>query len=211
MNESAGAPAVGQVDFAETIPNRQKWVILSGLLITLFLASLDVTVVATAQPAIVQQFRAIDLISWVTSGYLLANTAMVPIMGKLSDIYGRKVVLMSSTVVFLLGSAFSGAAGSMVQLILARVVQGMGAAGITAISFAIIADLWVPAERVKISGFTTTVFGVSGVVGPLAGGWLTDNISWRAAFLVNLPIGLIALAFLALTMPKLARGRGWRC
>ncbi|HEY3365600.1 MAG TPA: MDR family MFS transporter [Symbiobacteriaceae bacterium] len=201
------APAAGKsIDYAQTLTSRQKWVILFGLMITLFLAALDGTIVATAQPSIVRQFQAIDLISWVTSGYLLANTAMVPILGKLSDLYGRKIIIMTSTVVFLLGSALSGAAPSMVYLILARVVQGMGAAGITAISFAVIADMWVPAERAQISGFISSVFGLAGVVGPFVGGWLTDHVSWRAVFYVNLPIGVIALIFVALKMPSLARG-----
>ncbi|HLN63580.1 MAG TPA: MDR family MFS transporter, partial [Symbiobacteriaceae bacterium] len=194
------------VSLAESMPAKQKWIILMGLVITLFLAALDGTIVSTAQPAIIRQFHGIDLISWVTSGYLLASTAMVPILGNLSDLYGRKIIIMTSTVVFLVGSALSGAATSMILLILARVIQGAGAAGITAISFAVIADLWVPAERAQISGVISSVFGLAGVVGPLVGGWLTDNVSWRAVFYVNVPIGIVALVFVALKMPKLASG-----
>lgn len=194
------------VDYAATLSARQKWVILGSLVITLFLAALDGTIVSTAQPAIVRQFQGIDLISWVTSGYLLATTAMVPILGKLSDLYGRKIIIMASTVVFVVGSALCGAATSMLYLIFARIFQGMGAAGITAISFAVIADMWAPAERAKISGIISSVFGLAGVVGPFVGGWLTDNVSWRAVFYVNLPLGIIALLFVSAKMPPLARG-----
>ncbi|HWI66469.1 MAG TPA: DHA2 family efflux MFS transporter permease subunit [Symbiobacteriaceae bacterium] len=194
------------VNLAESMPAKQKWIILVGLVITLFLAALDGTIVSTAQPAIIRQFHGIDLISWVTTGYLLASTAMVPILGNLSDLYGRKIIIMTSTVVFLVGSALSGAATSMLLLIFARVVQGAGAAGITAISFAVIADLWVPAERAQISGIISSVFGLAGVVGPFVGGWLTDHVSWRAVFYVNVPIGIVALTFVALKMPKLSRG-----
>jgi EmrB/QacA subfamily drug resistance transporter len=206
MSRLATNVAPANVGLAESLPSKQKWVILIGLVITLFLAALDGTIVSTAQPAIIRQFHGIDLISWVTSGYLLASTAMVPILGNLSDLYGRKIIIMTSTVVFLVGSALCGAATSMMFLIFARVLQGAGAAGITAISFAVIADLWVPAERAQISGIISSVFGLAGVVGPFVGGWLTDNVSWRAVFYVNVPIGIIALTFVALKMPKLASG-----
>ncbi len=203
---SHGAPANQRIDYTSTLSGKQKLVILLGVLLTLFLAALDQTIVATAQPAIVKEFQAIDLLSWVTTGYLLASTSMVPIFGKLSDLYGRKRVLMTGAVIFLIGSALCGTAQSMMQLIIYRVLQGVGAAGIVSVSFAVPADLWVPAERAKISGLITSVFGLAGVVGPFLGGLLTDHISWRAVFYINVPIGVIALAFVALKMPRMASG-----
>jgi EmrB/QacA subfamily drug resistance transporter len=203
----ATSPATGErIDYTTALAPKQKMVILLGVLLTLFLAALDQTIVATAQPAIVAQFQAIDLLSWVTSAYLLASTAMVPIFGKLSDLFGRKRILMIGAGIFLLGSALCGTAPSMLALIGYRVIQGVGAAGIMSVAFAVPADLWVPAERAKISGLITSVFGIAGVVGPFLGGLLTDSISWRAVFYINVPVGIIALAFVALKMPRMASG-----
>lgn len=195
-----------RIDYRESLSGKEKMVILLGVLLTLFLAALDQTIVGTAQPAIIAQFQGIDLISWVTSGYLLASTAMVPIFGKLSDLYGRKWVLMVGAVIFLIGSALCGTAPSMLLLIIYRVIQGVGAAGITSVAFAIPADLWAPAERAKVSGLITSVFGLAGIVGPFLGGLLTDQISWRAVFYVNVPIGIVALIFAAIKMPRMASG-----
>lgn len=195
-----------RIDYRETLTSKEKMVILLGVLLTLFLAALDQTIVGTAQPAIIAQFQGIDLISWVTSGYLLASTAMVPIFGKLSDLYGRKSVLMVGAVIFLIGSALCGTAPSMLLLITYRVIQGVGAAGITSVAFAIPADLWAPAERAKVSGLITSVFGIAGIVGPFLGGLLTDQLSWRAVFYVNVPVGIVALIFAAVKMPRMASG-----
>lgn len=169
-----------RIDYRDSLSGKEKMVILLGVLLTLFLAALDQTIVGTAQPAIIAQFQGIDLISWVTSGYLLASTAMVPIFGKLSDLYGRKRVLMVGAVIFLIGSALCGTAPSMLFLIIYRVIQGIGAAGITSVAFAIPADLWAPAERAKVSGLITSVFGIAGIVGPFLGGLLT-NLSTQMA------------------------------
>lgn len=199
-------PTSQRIDYAATLSNRQKMTTLLGVLLTMFLAALDQTIVATAQPAIVAQFNAIHLISWVTTGYLLSSTAMVPIFGKLSDLYGRKLILMIGALVFVTGSALCGTSQSMIQLILWRVLQGIGAAGIVSVSMAVPADLWVPAERAKVSGIIVSVFGLAGVIGPFLGGLLTDSISWRAVFYVNVPVGIVALTFVMLKMPRLASG-----
>src|SRR6185295_184056 len=141
-----------QIDYTTTLPHATKLLILGAVLLSLFLAALDQTIVATALPAIVRDFSGIDMVSWVSAGYLLASTAMVPIYGKLSDLYGRKPILLWGILVFLLGSALCGIAGSMIQLIVFRIAQGVGAAAITSTAFATPADLFVAAERPKYMG-----------------------------------------------------------
>jgi EmrB/QacA subfamily drug resistance transporter len=195
-----------RIDFTTALPHPTKLLILGAVLLSLFLAALDQTIVATALPAIVRDFNGIDLVSWVAAGYLLASTAMVPIYGKLSDLYGRKPILLFGIVVFLLGSALCGIAGSMIQLIAFRVVQGIGASAITSTAFATPADLFVPADRPKYMGLFGGVFGIASVVGPFLGGLLTDQISWHWVFYVNLPLGLIALAFVIVKMPQMSNG-----
>jgi EmrB/QacA subfamily drug resistance transporter len=195
-----------RIDYAATLPHQTKLIILGGVLLSLFLAALDQTIVATALPAIVSDFNGIDLVSWISTGYLLASTAMVPIYGKLSDIYGRKPILLWGISVFLLGSVLCGIAGGMLQLIAFRVLQGIGAAAITSTAFATPADLFVPADRAKYMGIFGGVFGLASVVGPFAGGLLTDKISWHWVFYANVPLGLIALAFVIAKMPRLASG-----
>jgi EmrB/QacA subfamily drug resistance transporter len=195
-----------RIDYAAVLPGRTKAIILAGVLLGLFLAALDQTIVATALPAIVTEFQGIDLLSWVSTGYLLASTTMVPIYGKLSDLYGRRAILLFGIVVFLVGSCLCGIAGSMLQLIIYRIIQGIGAAALTSTAFAIPADLFAPAERARYQGLFGAVFGLSSVIGPYLGGLLTDNINWRWVFYVNMPIGIIALAFIILKMPKLASG-----
>ncbi|GGM14192.1 MDR family MFS transporter [Deinococcus aerophilus] len=216
------APPVGgprpedRINYAEVLPHSTKILILIGTLLGLFLAALDQTIVATSLPRIVADLEGLNLYAWVTTAYLLASTAMVPIYGKLSDIYGRKPILMFGIVVFLIGSALCGMAGEpwfgnlfgggMMQLIVFRGLQGLGAAALTSVAFAIIADIFAPAERGRYQGLFGAVFGLSSVIGPLLGGFLTDNVSWRWVFYVNLPIGLVALAFIFSKMPQLASG-----
>ncbi|GAA5512152.1 putative multidrug resistance protein MdtD [Deinococcus carri] len=205
-----------RIDYAQTLDMATKRVILFGVLLGLFLSALDQTIVATAMPRIAADLHGLNLYTWVTTAYLLTNTALVPIYGKLSDLYGRKPVLMFGIAVFLLGSALCGLSGEaflgnlfgggMMQLVVFRGLQGVGAAALGSVAFAIIADLFEPAERPRYQGLFGAVFGLSSVIGPLLGGFLTDNISWRWVFYVNLPLGLIALAFIATRMPRLASG-----
>ncbi|AWN23575.1 MFS transporter [Deinococcus irradiatisoli] len=205
-----------RINYAEVLPHRTKIVILFGTLLSLFLAALDQTIVSTSLPRIIADLNGLNLYSWVTTAYLLASTAMVPIYGKLSDIYGRKPVLLFGITVFLIGSALCGLSGEaflgnlfgspMLQLVVFRGLQGFGAAALTSVAFSIIADIFVPAERGRYQGLFGAVFGLSSVIGPLLGGFLTDQISWRWVFYVNLPIGLIAIAFILSKMPRLASG-----
>jgi len=195
-----------RIDYSAVLPHNTKIVILAGVLLSLFLAALDQTIVSTALPAIVRDFNGIDLVSWVSTGYLLASTAMVPIYGKLSDLYGRKIILLWGIVVFLIGSMLCGIAANMMQLIFYRVLQGIGAAALTSTAFAIPADLFAPSERPRYMGLLGSVFGLSSVIGPFLGGSLTDRLSWHWVFYVNLPLGLIALAFVWTKMPQLASG-----
>jgi EmrB/QacA subfamily drug resistance transporter len=195
-----------RIDYASILSGRTKAVILAGVLLSLFLAALDQTIVATALPAIVDDLNGLDLLSWVSTGYLLASTAMVPIYGKLSDLLGRKIILLWGISVFLIGSVLCGIAGNMIQLILYRVIQGIGAAALTSTAFAIPADLFTPVERPRYMGIFGAVFGLASVIGPFVGGLLTDYLSWRWTFYVNLPIGLIALVFIIIKMPRLASG-----
>jgi EmrB/QacA subfamily drug resistance transporter len=176
---------------------------MGAVLLVMLLASLDQTIVGTAMPHIVSDLRGFDRYTWVTTAYLLTSTVMVPIYGKLSDLFGRKPVFLVGVVLFLVGSAASGASQSMDQLIAFRAFQGLGAAALMPIAIAVIGDLFTPRERGRWQGLTGGVFGLSSILGPTAGGWITDHSTWRWVFYVNLPIGVIALLVLIFLMPTL--------
>jgi hypothetical protein len=199
-------PAQTRIDYAATLDGRSKAVILVGVLLGLLLAALDQTIVSTAMPRIVADLQGIDLLAWVSTAYLLASTAMVPIYGKLSDLYGRKIILLFGIVVFLIGSMLCGIAPTMLMLVVCRAIQGLGAAALTSTAFAVPADLFVPAERPRYQGIFMGVFGLSSVIGPFVGGLLTDGPGWRWVFYVNLPLGMIALAFIIAKMPRMHSG-----
>ena len=166
-------------------------------MLCLLLAALDQTIVATALPTIVGDLGGLDQISWVVTAYLLSSTVSVPLFGKISDLYGRKVMLQATIAIFLLGSVLAGAAQSMLQLILARGVQGVGGGGIMAMTFTILGDILSPRERGKYVGYFTGVFASASVIGPLVGGFFVDHVSWRWVFLINLPLGALAMAVAA--------------
>jgi EmrB/QacA subfamily drug resistance transporter len=186
------------------LTQQQKTFTLIGAFLGVLLAALDQTIVSTAGPTI-QKALNIDnaLYSWITTAYLVASTVMVPIYGKLSDLYGRKPILLIGIGIFLLGSFLCGFANSAAFLIIARAIQGLGSAALFTSALSIISDMFPPAERGKYSGLFGAVFGLSSVVGPLVGGFLTDNISWQSNFYVNLPVGAIALFFIITKMPNL--------
>jgi EmrB/QacA subfamily drug resistance transporter len=189
---SPSTPAAGPAA-PEAFSHRQILVIMSGLMLGLFLAALDQTIVATALPTIVGDFHRSNLLSWVITAYLLASTASTPLWGKAGDLYGRKRVFQLAIVVFLVASALCGASQNMFELIAFRGLQGIGGGGLLSLAFAIIGDVIPPRDRGRYQGYFGAVFGVSSVVGPLAGGFAVDSLTWRAIFYVNLPLGIVAL------------------
>src|SRR3989440_2089363 len=182
---------------------RETLFTMAGVLLVMLLASLDQTIVGTAMPRIITDLQGFDRYTWVTTAYLLTSTVMIPIYGKLSDIFGRKPIFLIGVVLFLIGSAASGAAQTMNQLIAFRAFQGLGAAALMPIAIAVIGDLFTPRERGKWQGVTGGVFGLSSILGPTAGGYITDHATWRWVFYVNLPIGIVALLVLIFLMPTL--------
>ncbi|HET7896136.1 MAG TPA: MFS transporter, partial [Flavisolibacter sp.] len=175
---------------------KSKMAILSGVVLAMLLSSLDQTIVSTAMPTIVQELNGLEHISWVFTAYMLGSTVTVPIYGKLSDMFGRRTLYLIGIGIFLLGSALCGLSQSMNQLILFRGLQGIGGGAMMVNSFAIIGDVFPPAERGKYQGMIGGVFGLSSVAGPLLGGWITDHTSWRWVFYVNLPLGIVAILVL---------------
>lgn len=189
MTATLEAPTVN----ANGYTRRQILFIMSGLMLGLLLASLDQTIVSTALPTISRDFHRLDLYSWVVTAYLLTSTASTPLYGKIGDQFGRKRIFQAAIVIFLIGSALSGLSQSMYQLILFRGLQGLGAGGLMTLALAIIGDVIPPIDRGRYQGYFGAVFGVSSVIGPLIGGFLVDQASWRWVFYVNLPVGAVAL------------------
>lgn len=189
---------------------RGKLIIMLSVMASLFLVALDQTIIATALGKIVEDFNAFSSLSWIVTAYLITTTLTVPIAGKLSDLFGRRIMLLIGVAVFVAGSLFSGLSGSIEQLILWRAVQGIGGGIITANAFTIVGDLFAARERGKWQGLIGAVFGLSSVIGPLLGGWLTDGhgifgitTDWRWTFFINVPIGIMAFILIAIFSPSL--------
>jgi EmrB/QacA subfamily drug resistance transporter len=208
----------------------EKRLTLAALAVVVLLSALDQTIVSTAMPRIIEQLQGLSMYAWVTTAYMLTSTVSVPIYGKLSDQYGRKGILILGVVTFLAGSVLCGLAGEfgelpligdgMMQLVVCRAIQGLGAGALMTVSFAIMADLYPPRERGRLFGVFGSVFGIATVVGPFIGGFLTDHgtfqflghevAGWRWVFYVNLPLGLLALFMIMFRMPVLRHGAGGR-
>ena len=175
------------------LEGRALWTVFGALMLGMFLAALDQTIVSTALPTIVGDLGGLNHLSWVVTSYLLAATVSTPLYGKLGDMYGRKPVFLAAILIFLAGSMLAGLSQSMGQLIGFRALQGIGAGGLMVGAQAIIADIVPPRERGRYMGLIGSVFAVASIVGPLIGGFLVDNLSWRWVFYVNLPIGALAV------------------
>jgi EmrB/QacA subfamily drug resistance transporter len=196
MGTTAPAPTVSL--------RRRRW-ITAGLLLGMSLGALEATVVSTAMPTVISTLGGLAHYSWVFSAYLLTSTASVPIWGRLSDLYGRRRMYMTGVVIFLIGSVFSGAATSMAMLIAARAVQGLGTGAIIPLSMTIVGELYALKERARSQALFSGVWGVASVAGPLVGGYITDALSWRWVFYLNLPFGLVAAAIIMSAYPPMRR------
>jgi EmrB/QacA subfamily drug resistance transporter len=189
----------------DSLSPRQVRVIIGGLLLVLLLAALDSTIVATALPTIVGEMGGLTHLSWVVTAYLLAQTVVTPLYGKLGDLYGRKKVVQVGIVIFLAGSALCGLAQSMTQLIVFRAVQGLGGGGLKVTTQAVVGDVVPPRDRGRYQGIFGAVFGLSSIAGPLIGGYFTTHLSWRWIFYINIPVGIVAILVLAATLPSISK------
>ena len=203
MPTLAEDPALG-------LSHRAKMEILFAVMLGLFLGALDQTIVGPALPTIATQLVGNDLYVWAITIYLLTSTISVPFWGKLSDLYGRKPMFMIGIVIFLIGSALSGLSQNMSMLILFRGIQGIGAGSLFPVALAVIGDLFTPQERGKYQGLFGAVFGVAFIVGPLVGGFLTEQVSWHWIFYVNIPIGIVSLYFIWRLLPTVKNPRATR-
>ena len=200
MSDSA-APAAPTTSL---LTGRKLRLVLAALMLTTFLSALDQTIVATALPTMVGELGGLEHLAWVVTAYLLAATATTPLWGKLSDLYGRKIMLQSAVVIFLVGSALAGLSQTMGQLIAFRGIQGIGGGGLMVLAMAVIADVIPPSERGRYQGLFGAVFGVASVLGPLVGGFFVEQSTWRWIFYINIPLGIAVLVILGavLQLPR---------
>jgi EmrB/QacA subfamily drug resistance transporter len=204
----AGQPADASADASAALNRRRVRLIIGALLLGMLLAALDQTIVATALPTIVGDLGGASHIAWIVTAYLLTSTVSTPLWGKLGDLYGRKSFFQASIAIFLVGSALSGLSHTLEMLVVFRALQGLGAGGLMVGAQAIIGDVVSPRERGRYQGLFGAVFAVATVIGPLLGGFLTQDASWRWVFYINVPLGAVALVVTALVLPPHLRGAG---
>src|SRR4051794_35148020 len=207
MAQTLSAPRQAPLTSYHELPRDRLILTIIGLMLTLLLSALDQTIVGTAMPRIIADLQGFDHYAWVTTAYLLTSTAAGPIVGELSDLYGRKMFLVGGTVFFILSSALCGLSQDMTQLIVFRGLQGLGGGVLMSMVFTVVSAIFPPAQRGRIQGIFSGVFGLSSIIGPLVGGYLTDSLSWRWVFYVNLPTGIVALAVLWFGFPNIRPAR----
>lgn len=182
--------------------SRRRWIVIIGVMTGMFLAALEATVVGTAMPTVIASLGGLNHYSWVFSAYLITSTVTVPVWGKLSDLYGRRLFYQIGIAVFLFGSVLSGVASSMEQLIVFRAVQGLGAGALVPLGMTIIGDIFTVTERARMQALFSGVWGFSSVIGPIVGGFITDQLSWRWVFYINLPVGLAAAVIIGIALKE---------
>ena len=192
---------------ASSMSRQRRWLITAGVMTGMFIAALEATVVGTAMPTVIASLGGLNHYSWVFSAYLVTSTVTVPVWGKLSDLYGRRLLYQVGIGVFLLGTLLSGLSTTMTQLIIFRAIQGLGAGALVPLGMTIIGDTFTLQERAKMQAYFSGVWGFSSIIGPVIGGFITDQISWRWVFFVNLPIGVVAALIIGIALKEPARDR----
>ncbi len=207
MSETGGGETAWASKPLLEMSKRRRWAVTAGVLTGMFIAALEATVVGTAMPTVIATLGGLSHYSWVFSAYLVTSTVTVPVWGKLSDLYGRRLMYQLGIGLFLLGTLLSGFSGTMTQLIVFRAIQGLGAGALVPLGMTIIGDAFTVEERTRMQALFSAVWGLSSIIGPVVGGFITDQISWRWVFWVNLPVGLLAALIIgvALKEPKLDR------
>src|SRR5712692_3840945 len=192
------------------LTRRDKILSTAGVMLALLLAALDQTIVGTALPRIVGELNGLDRYSWLITGYLVSSTVMVPIAGKLGDLFGRKPFLIAGMVGFVAASALCGLSQDMNQLIVFRIIQGLFGGMLFASAFTVLADIFPPAQRARMQGFFGGIFGLASIIGPVVGGYLTDHLGWRWVFYVNLPVGILGVLVVLSFLPFVRTTASWR-
>ncbi len=207
MNDEADAEIAENSVPTLPMSKRRRWAVTAGVMTGMFIAALEATVVGTAMPTVIASLGGLNHYSWVFSAYLVTSTVTVPVWGKLSDLYGRRLLYQIGIAIFLLGTLLSGFSTSMTQLIVFRAIQGLGAGALVPLGMTIIGDTFTLKERAKMQAYFSGVWGLSSIIGPIVGGFITDQISWRWVFFVNLPIGVIAALIIGFSLrePKILR------
>lgn len=191
-----------QVQTTNQITGTRRWWALVAVLVTMFFSALDQTIISTAMPVIIGELQGLSLYAWTFTAYMLTSAVTVPIYGKLSDVYGRKPFYAAGLILFMIGSMLCGLVSTMPQLIMARAIQGLGAGAMLSMPRATIGDIFNPRERGRWLGVITSVFGLSSIIGPVMGGWITDNWGWRWVFYINLPVAGLALLTVLYALPS---------